>query len=184
MADEGTGLVTTGPYCLVRHPIYLGLSMLAMGEALAFNSGPTFVILLSGIVATFVWRARAEEKPLSRAFGERYAHYRMQTKMMIPYLSKPWPTMPRPSQPHPAAPRGAEPSSPSLQSGPKRARHEQEGQQRRRRSWRRPSPAGSASGTASPCLRTGGYASRPQGARCLGCAPTVFDPDRGGWGHA
>jgi protein-S-isoprenylcysteine O-methyltransferase Ste14 len=86
MADEGTGLVTTGPYRLVRHPIYLGLSMLAMGEALAFNSWPALVILLSGIVPTFVWRACAEEKLLTRTFGERYAHYRMQTKMMIPYL--------------------------------------------------------------------------------------------------
>ncbi len=86
MADEGTGLVTTGPYRLVRHPIYLGLSMLAMGEALAFNSWPAFVILLSGIVPTFVWRACAEEKLLTRTFGERYAHYRKQTKIMIPYL--------------------------------------------------------------------------------------------------
>ena len=86
MADEGTGLVTTGPYRLVRHPIYVGLLMLAMGEALAFNSWPAFVILLSGIVPTLVWRACAEEKLLSRTFGERYAHYRKQTKMMIPYL--------------------------------------------------------------------------------------------------
>jgi len=86
MADEGTGLVTTGPYRFVRHPIYLGPSMLAMGEALAFNSWPAFAILLSGIVPTFVWRACAEEKLLSRTFGGRYAHYRKQTKMIIPHL--------------------------------------------------------------------------------------------------
>jgi protein-S-isoprenylcysteine O-methyltransferase Ste14 len=86
MADEGAGLVTTGPYRLVRHPIYLGLSMLAMGEALAFNNWPAFLILLSGIVPTFVWRAYAEEKVLGRAFGERYTLYRKQTKMIIPHL--------------------------------------------------------------------------------------------------
>jgi protein-S-isoprenylcysteine O-methyltransferase Ste14 len=42
--------------------------------------------VLIGIVPTFAWRAQAEEKLLSRTFGERYALYRKQTKMMIPYL--------------------------------------------------------------------------------------------------
>ncbi len=85
-ADQGTGLVTTGPYRLVRHPIYLGLALLAMGEALAFGSWPALMIVLSGIVPTFAWRARAEEKLLNRTFGERYAVYRQRTKMIIPYL--------------------------------------------------------------------------------------------------
>lgn len=85
-ADEGTGLVTTGPFRLVRHPIYLGLSLLAVGEALAFGSWPAFLIMLSGIIPTFAWRARAEETLLSHTFGERYALYRSQTKMIIPYL--------------------------------------------------------------------------------------------------
>lgn len=80
MADQGTGLVTTGPYRLVRHPIYLGLAGLAMGEALAFSSWPAFVIVLCGIVPTFAWRARAEEALLSRTFGESYARYRRQTR--------------------------------------------------------------------------------------------------------
>ena len=86
IADEATGLVTTGPYRLVRHPIYLGLSMLAMGEALAFASWPAFLAVLAGIVPTFVWRAFAEEKLLTATFSERYARYRKQTKMIIPRL--------------------------------------------------------------------------------------------------
>lgn len=85
-ADRGTGLVTTGPYRLVRHPIYLGLALLVMGQALAFGSWPALMIVLSGIIPTFAWRARAEEKLLSRAFGERYAAYRQRTRMIIPYL--------------------------------------------------------------------------------------------------
>jgi protein-S-isoprenylcysteine O-methyltransferase Ste14 len=84
--DQGTGLVTTGPYRLVRHPIYLGLALLAMGEAIAFGSWPALAIVLSGIVPTFAWRARAEEKLLSRTFGERYAVYRQRTKMIVPHL--------------------------------------------------------------------------------------------------
>jgi protein-S-isoprenylcysteine O-methyltransferase Ste14 len=86
MADEGSGVVTTGPYRHVRHPIYLGLSMLAMGQALAFASWPAFLVVLGGIVPTFVWRASAEEKLLTATFGERYARYRKHTKMIIPRL--------------------------------------------------------------------------------------------------
>ncbi len=82
----GTGLVTSGPYRLVRHPIYLGFVLLAMGEALAFGSWPALVIALAGIVPTFAWRARAEEQLLGRSFGERYAVYRARTRLLIPYL--------------------------------------------------------------------------------------------------
>jgi protein-S-isoprenylcysteine O-methyltransferase Ste14 len=85
-ADQGAGVVTAGPYHLVRHPIYLGLALLAMGQALAFSNWPALMIVLSGIVPTFVWRARVEEQLLIRTFGERYAVYRQRTKMIIPHV--------------------------------------------------------------------------------------------------
>lgn len=85
-ADRETGLVTTGPYRLVRHPIYLGLTLLAAGNALSFGNAAAFLIVLTGLVPTFAWRARAEEGELSRTFGERFAVYRQRTKMIIPHL--------------------------------------------------------------------------------------------------
>lgn len=84
-ADQGVGLVTTGPYQHVRHPIYLGLSVLAAGQALAFGSGPAGVILLCGIVPTFAWRAHAEEKMLADTFRERHVEYRRRTGIVVPY---------------------------------------------------------------------------------------------------
>jgi protein-S-isoprenylcysteine O-methyltransferase Ste14 len=86
MAADSTGLVTTGPYRVVRHPIYLGLALLAMGQALAFGSWPAVLTVLGGIVPTFAWRARAEEAVLGRTFGESYSLYRKQTRMIIPGL--------------------------------------------------------------------------------------------------
>jgi len=86
VAEEATGLVTTGPYRLVRHPIYLGLSVLALGQALAFASRPAFLVLLTGVIPTFVWRAGAEEKVLTGTLGERYALYQTQTGKIIPRL--------------------------------------------------------------------------------------------------
>jgi protein-S-isoprenylcysteine O-methyltransferase Ste14 len=84
--DQATGLITTGPYRLVRHPIYLGLALLAIGNATAFSNWPAALIVLWGVVPTFAWRARTEERVLSRTFGERYARYREQTSMIVPYL--------------------------------------------------------------------------------------------------
>jgi protein-S-isoprenylcysteine O-methyltransferase Ste14 len=72
-AARATGLVTTGPYRLVRHPIYLGLTLLAAGNALSFGSAAAFLSVLAGLLPTFAWRVRTEERELSRAFGEALA---------------------------------------------------------------------------------------------------------------
>ncbi|MEZ5936067.1 MAG: isoprenylcysteine carboxylmethyltransferase family protein [Alphaproteobacteria bacterium] len=85
-ADRETGIVTTGPYRQVRHPIYLGLTMLAAGQAVAFSSWPALLIVLTGLAPNFAWRACAEETLLSRTFGERYAACRRRTRMIIPNL--------------------------------------------------------------------------------------------------
>jgi protein-S-isoprenylcysteine O-methyltransferase Ste14 len=86
MANQGTGLVTTGPYRLVRHPLYLGLTLFSLGEALAFANWIAVAFVVFAIVPTFVGRALAEEKLLFRTFGEPYADYRRRTRMIIPHL--------------------------------------------------------------------------------------------------
>jgi protein-S-isoprenylcysteine O-methyltransferase Ste14 len=85
-ADQSTGLITSGPYRLVRHPIYLGVTLLALGQAVAFGNGPALFVAVVGIIPTLAWRARAEEKLLSRAFGESYEVYRQRTKMIVPFI--------------------------------------------------------------------------------------------------
>jgi protein-S-isoprenylcysteine O-methyltransferase Ste14 len=85
-ADRTIGLAETGPYRFVRHPIYFGLVLLTAGEAIAFGSWPALLIVLFGIVPTFAWRARTEEKVLCRVFGERYAAYRQRTRLIVPYV--------------------------------------------------------------------------------------------------
>jgi protein-S-isoprenylcysteine O-methyltransferase Ste14 len=85
-AGDQTGVVTSGPYRLVRHPIYLGLSVLAVGQAVAFSSGPAFLLVVACVIPSFVWRAREEESFLISIFGELYVSYRKKTKMIIPHV--------------------------------------------------------------------------------------------------
>lgn len=74
------------PIALFGIPSTWGFVLAAAGQSLAFGSWPAFTIVLTGIVPTFICRARSEEKLLSSTFGEGYALYRQRTRMIIPYI--------------------------------------------------------------------------------------------------
>ncbi len=78
------GLVTTGPYRLVRHPIYTAI-LLFMWAGVA--SQGTIVSVLTAIVATAAIAVRigAEEALVQDAYPE-YADYARRTKRIIPFV--------------------------------------------------------------------------------------------------
>jgi protein-S-isoprenylcysteine O-methyltransferase Ste14 len=73
-------LVTTGPYRLVRHPIYSGLIAALIGAALAV--APILLIGVALVGGYFVRSATAEERTMLRLFADRYASYQQCTRMM------------------------------------------------------------------------------------------------------
>jgi protein-S-isoprenylcysteine O-methyltransferase Ste14 len=78
-------LVEAGPYRLVRHPIYSGLLLLFIGNALLV--GDWRGVLAVAIVAASFWRKlRLEETWLSRRFGPRYRDYMGRTRALVPGL--------------------------------------------------------------------------------------------------
>jgi protein-S-isoprenylcysteine O-methyltransferase Ste14 len=78
-------LITTGPYALVRHPIYTGILTGLLGTAIALSEvrgfiavGLVFVVLLA--------KLRREEKWMQSQFGETYATYSHKTTALVPFL--------------------------------------------------------------------------------------------------
>lgn len=76
-------LITIGPYRLVRHPIYTGLLLLFLGNAVMV--GDWRGLLAVAIVLASFWRKlRLEEVWLTEHFGEPYRLYQARTKALIP----------------------------------------------------------------------------------------------------
>jgi protein-S-isoprenylcysteine O-methyltransferase Ste14/membrane protease YdiL (CAAX protease family) len=69
----GHRLVTTGPYAIVRHPIYVGMVITGLGGLLLYGTW-TWVFFTVTSISLFV-RARREEKMLAAAFGEEWQSY-------------------------------------------------------------------------------------------------------------
>ena len=78
-------LIRTGPYAIVRHPIYTGVLFGFIGTALAI--GQWRGVLAVVIVFVAFWRKlRLEERWMSETFGEEYRRYRARTRALVPFL--------------------------------------------------------------------------------------------------
>jgi protein-S-isoprenylcysteine O-methyltransferase Ste14 len=77
-------LVTSGPYRVVRHPIYSGLLGGLIGTALVTNLIALIVAAVLG--GYFTYCAAVEEKNLTAAFPTAYPAYQANTKMLIPFV--------------------------------------------------------------------------------------------------
>lgn len=80
-------IIDTGPYRIVRHPIYTGIILAAF--AVAFLKATVFSIA-GALVATFgFWiKARLEERFLREQLGaQAYDDYRRRVPMLVPFVA-------------------------------------------------------------------------------------------------
>jgi protein-S-isoprenylcysteine O-methyltransferase Ste14 len=78
-------LITSGPYALVRHPIYTGILAGLLGTAIALSQVRGFIAIVLIFLSYWV-KLRIEEQWMRSQFGETYATYAHQTAALVPYL--------------------------------------------------------------------------------------------------
>jgi protein-S-isoprenylcysteine O-methyltransferase Ste14 len=77
-------LVTTGPYSVIRHPIYSGILLAMIGTTLAVSLYWLIAVVLLG--AYFIYSAVMEERYMTERFPDAYPRYKQSTKMLIPFI--------------------------------------------------------------------------------------------------
>lgn len=79
---EDHQLVTSGPFRLVRHPMYLGIASAAVGGLLVYRTW-TLVFALLSVLGLFV-KAKHEEQLLAAEFGEIWSDYARRVPAWVP----------------------------------------------------------------------------------------------------
>lgn len=84
-------LATTGPYALVRHPLYFGSFLLMLGFGTLIHD-PITLWIVAGPVAWLYWHAvTSEERKLATLFPLEWPAYKAKVPAILPYR----PVLPR-----------------------------------------------------------------------------------------
>lgn len=78
-------LVRSGPYSIVRHPIYSGLLLAGLGTALAVGEVRGFLAVALAFVGWLI-KSRSEERFMIEEFGDEYLEYRRRTGGLVPFI--------------------------------------------------------------------------------------------------
>jgi protein-S-isoprenylcysteine O-methyltransferase len=80
-------LVTSGPFAIVRHPMYAGVLLAALGSTLIFKTWAMVIFMPMSLVV--IGRVAHEEKLLAEEFGEQWQSYAEDVPKWFPKIWKP-----------------------------------------------------------------------------------------------
>lgn len=83
---EGQRVISTGPYAIVRHPMYSGVVVMCVGAVLALGSWWALLVIVLMEIPVLAWRILDEEQLLQRelpGYGDYMQHVRYR---LVPHL--------------------------------------------------------------------------------------------------
>ena len=84
--DSGNKLVTTGPYAIVRNPMYFGTLMIGIGAVLVLLKPWAILVFALGFLIIYAPQIRKEESILLNKFKEQYSDYRKKIPKYFPSI--------------------------------------------------------------------------------------------------
>ena len=78
-------MITSGPYQLIRHPIYTGMLLATLGTAI--DAGIIGLVIFVVVAVVLIRRIALEEKLMMGLFPEQYSSYKRRTKALIPFVA-------------------------------------------------------------------------------------------------
>lgn len=82
----GHRLVTTGPYAVIRHPMYAGILLVGLGGTLLYRTWTMVFITL--MFFGLMIRAKREDEALAQRFSEEWQRYRRAVPTWLPRIRK------------------------------------------------------------------------------------------------
>jgi protein-S-isoprenylcysteine O-methyltransferase Ste14 len=79
-------LIRTGPYAIVRHPVYASLFLMMLATGLLLARWPMLLLGTALYIAGTEIRIRVEEGLLRARFGEEFEAYRRMVPAYLPFL--------------------------------------------------------------------------------------------------
>ena len=78
-------LIRSGPYSIVRHPIYTGFLLAILGTVIYIGEMRGLVAFALAITG-LKWKSLTEESLMQEQFGTQYADYKRHVKALVPFV--------------------------------------------------------------------------------------------------
>jgi protein-S-isoprenylcysteine O-methyltransferase len=78
-------LVQAGPYSVVRHPIYAGMSLAVLGTAMTTGSLASYLGFVCMLIGLLI-RIQSEDRLMAKQFPETHPAYRQRTRKLVPFI--------------------------------------------------------------------------------------------------
>lgn len=86
-SDNVGKIITTGPFAIVRHPLYLSYTLVWLTSTLLFNSFYLWITLTYLVSFYFISAKREEKVILKSDYSREYRNYSQKVGMFLPRIS-------------------------------------------------------------------------------------------------